>query len=202
MILVIDNYDSFTYNLVQYLEELGERIEVYRNDRISCDDIASRHPEGIVISPGPKTPDEAGISVDVVRRFSGQIPLFGVCLGHQAIARAFGGSIVRAPTLMHGKTSVIEHDGRTIFAGLPRPFEATRYHSLVVDPDSLPDVLEVSARAEGDVIMGLRHRSHRTEGVQFHPESILTPDGKRVLKNFVSGAGHLRATAPPVGRRT
>jgi anthranilate synthase/aminodeoxychorismate synthase-like glutamine amidotransferase len=191
MILVIDNYDSFTYNLVQYIEELGERVEVYRNDRISCDGIASRRPEGIVISPGPKTPDEAGVSLDAVRRFSGHIPLLGVCLGHQAIATAFGGRVIRAPSLMHGKTSAIEHDGRTIFAGLPRPFEATRYHSLVVDPESLPDRLEVSARAEGRVIMGLRHRSHRTEGVQFHPESILTADGKTVLKNFL---------APPAGR--
>ncbi len=189
MILVIDNYDSFTYNLVQYLEELGERIEVYRNDRISCDGIATRRPHGIVISPGPKTPDEAGISVDVVRRFSGQIPLLGVCLGLQSIARAFGGRIIRAPSLMHGKTSAIEHDGRTIFAGLPQSFEATRYHSLVVDPDFVPDLLEVSARTEGCVIMGLRHRSHNTEGVQFHPESILTPDGKTVLKNFLAGAG-------------
>ena len=189
MILMIDNYDSFTYNLVQYLEELGERIEVHRNDRISCDGIASRRPDGIVISPGPKTPDDAGISLEVVRRFSGQIPLLGVCLGHQSIAQAFGGSIVRAPSLMHGKTSAIKHDGRTLFTGLPQPFEATRYHSLVVDPVSLPDVLEVTARADGSVIMGLRHRTHRTEGVQFHPESILTPDGKSLLKNFLSGAG-------------
>jgi len=188
MILVIDNYDSFTYNLVQYIEELGERIEVYRNDCISCDQIATRRPRGIVISPGPKTPDEAGISLDVVRRFSGRIPLLGVCLGMQAIARAFGGRIIPAPGLMHGKTSPVEHDGRTIFAGLPDSFEATRYHSLVVDPESLPDSLEVSARAEGGVIMGLRHRSHRTEGVQFHPESILTVDGKQVLENFLTGA--------------
>jgi len=189
MILVIDNYDSFTYNLVQYLEELGERVEVYRNDRISCDGIAARRPRGIVISPGPKTPDEAGISVEAVQRFSGRIPLLGVCLGLQSIARAFGGRIVRAPSLMHGKTSPIEHDGRTIFTGLPPAFQATRYHSLVVDPASLPDCLEVSARTEGRVIMGLRHRSHRTEGVQFHPESILTPDGKPLLKNFILGAG-------------
>jgi anthranilate synthase/aminodeoxychorismate synthase-like glutamine amidotransferase len=188
-LLLIDNYDSFTYNLVQYIEEIGERTEVYRNDQISCDGIAARRPQGIVISPGPRTPDEAGISVDVVRRFSGHLPLLGVCLGLQSIARAFGGRIIRAPTLMHGKTSAIEHDGRTIFAGLPQPFEATRYHSLVVDPLTLPDSLEVSARAEGRVIMGLRHQSHSTEGVQFHPESILTLDGKTVLKNFLSGAG-------------
>lgn len=189
MILVIDNYDSFTYNLVQYIEELGERTRVYRNDRISCDEVAARRPRGIVISPGPGIPDNAGISVDVVRRFSGRIPILGVCLGLQSIARAFGGCIIRAPTLMHGKTSIIEHDGRTLFAGLPQPFEATRYHSLVVDPATVPVSLEVSARTEGRVIMGLRHRTHRTEGVQFHPESILTPDGKAVLKNFLSGAG-------------
>jgi anthranilate synthase/aminodeoxychorismate synthase-like glutamine amidotransferase len=188
LILVIDNYDSFTYNLVQYVEELGERVEVYRNDRISTKEIAARRPSAIILSPGPKTPDEAGVSIDVVREFSGRLPLLGVCLGHQSIARAFGGRIVRAPTLMHGKTSLIEHDARTIFSGLPQPFEATRYHSLVVDPTCLPEVLEVSARAEGSVIMGLRHRVHATEGVQFHPESILTHDGKRLLKNFLTTA--------------
>jgi anthranilate synthase/aminodeoxychorismate synthase-like glutamine amidotransferase len=185
VILVIDNYDSFTYNLVQYLEELGAEVEVYRNDRITSAGIAARRPEAIVISPGPKTPDDAGVTLDVVRTFSGRLPILGVCLGHQAIGQAFGGRIVRAPTLMHGKTSPIEHDGRTIFRGLPQPFEATRYHSLVVDPRSVPPDLEVSATAEAGVIMGLRHRRHPTEGVQFHPESVLTGEGKRLLGNFL-----------------
>jgi anthranilate synthase/aminodeoxychorismate synthase-like glutamine amidotransferase len=189
VILVIDNYDSFTYNLVQYLEELGAAVEVHRNDRITVEGIAARRPEAIVISPGPKTPDEAGVSLPAVRALSGRTPILGVCLGHQAIGRAFGGRIVRAPTLMHGKTSRIEHDGRTIFSGLPSPFEATRYHSLVVEPASVPADLEVSATAEGGVIMGLRHRRHPTEGVQFHPESVLTGEGKRLLKNFMAGVG-------------
>ena len=185
MILVIDNYDSFTYNLVQYLEELGAEVEVHRNDRITAAGIGARRPEAIVISPGPKTPDDAGVTLDVVRTFSGHLPILGVCLGHQAIGQAFGGRIVRAPTLMHGKTSRIEHDGRTIFRGLPQPFEATRYHSLVVEPRSVPPDLEVSATA-GGVIMGLRHRRHPTEGVQFHPESVLTGEGKRLLGNFLA----------------
>jgi anthranilate synthase/aminodeoxychorismate synthase-like glutamine amidotransferase len=185
VIVVVDNYDSFTYNLVQYLQELGAEVEVYRNDRITVDGIAARRPEAIVISPGPKTPDDAGITLDVVRAFSGRVPVLGVCLGHQAIGQAFGGRVVRAPSLMHGKTSGISHDGRTIFRGLPSPFEATRYHSLVVDPNSLPPDLEVSARTEEGVIMGLRHRRHPTEGVQFHPESVLTGEGKRLLKNFL-----------------
>jgi anthranilate synthase component II len=185
VILIIDNYDSFTYNLVQYLEELGAEVEVYRNDRITPDGIAARRPERLVISPGPKTPDEAGITLQAIRAFSGRLPILGVCLGHQAIGQAFGGRIARAPSLMHGKTSRIEHDGRTIFAGLRNPFEATRYHSLVVDPESVPKELEVSATTDGGVIMGLRHRRHPTEGVQFHPESILTKEGKELLKNFL-----------------
>ena len=185
MIVVIDNYDSFTYNLVQYLQELGAEVEVYRNDRITLDGVAARGPQAIVISPGPKTPDAAGITLDVVRAFSGRVPILGVCLGHQAIGQAFGGRVVRAPSLMHGKTSLIHHDGKTLFAGLPDPFEATRYHSLVVDPDSVPEVLEISARTEEGVVMGLRHRRHPTEGVQFHPESVLTLHGKALLKNFL-----------------
>ena len=185
MIVVVDNYDSFTYNLVQYLQELGAEVEVYRNDRITVDGIASRHPEAIVISPGPKTPDDAGITLETVRAFSGRIPLLGVCLGHQAIGQAFGGRVVRAPTLMHGKTSRIAHDGKTIYRGLPNPFDATRYHSLVVDPACVPTDLEISARTEEGVIMGLRHRNHPTEGVQFHPESVLTGEGKNLLKNFL-----------------
>ena len=185
MIVVIDNYDSFTYNLVQYLQELGAVVEVYRNDRITVEGIAVRRPEAIVISPGPKTPDDAGITLEAVRVFSGTLPILGVCLGHQAIGQAFGGRIVRAPSLMHGKTSRIRHDGLTIFAGIENPFEATRYHSLVVDPKSVPADLEVSASTEDGVIMGLRHRRHPTEGVQFHPESVLTRDGKTLLKNFL-----------------
>ena len=185
MIVVVDNYDSFTYNLVQYLLELGAEVEVYRNDRITVDGIAARRPAAIVISPGPKTPDDAGITLETVRTLSGRLPILGVCLGHQAIGQAFGGRIVRAPTLMHGKTSRIAHDGRTIFRGLPNPFDATRYHSLVVDPRSVPAELEISARTEDGVIMGLRHRTHPTEGVQFHPESVLTNEGKKLLQNFL-----------------
>jgi anthranilate synthase/aminodeoxychorismate synthase-like glutamine amidotransferase len=185
VILVLDNYDSFTWNLVQYLEEMGAEVEVFRNDRITTDGIAARRPEAIVVSPGPKTPDEAGVTLDAVRTFSGRLPILGVCLGHQAIGRAFGGRIVPAPSLMHGKTSPIRHDGRTVFTGLANPFEATRYHSLVVDPSQVPPALEVSATTEDGVIMGLRHRSHPTEGVQFHPESILTGEGKALLRNFL-----------------
>jgi len=193
VILVIDNYDSFTYNLVQYLQELGAEVEVYRNDRITVEGIAARRPEAIVISPGPKTPDDAGVALDAVRTFSGRVPLLGVCLGHQAIGQAFGGRIARAPTLMHGKTSRIEHDGRTIFRGIENPFEATRYHSLMVEPDSVPKSLEVSARSEDGVVMGLRHRDQPTEGVQFHPESVLTPEGKKLLKNFLETPWSRRA---------
>ena len=193
MIVVIDNYDSFTYNLVQYLQELGAEVEVYRNDRITVEGIAARRPEAIVLSPGPKTPDQAGITLETVRTFSGSVPILGVCLGHQAIGQAFGGRVVRAPSLMHGKTSRIAHDGRTIFRGLENPFEATRYHSLVIAPDSVPAELEVSARTEDGVLMGLRHREHPTEGVQFHPESVLTHEGKRLLKNFLEGPWPARA---------
>jgi anthranilate synthase/aminodeoxychorismate synthase-like glutamine amidotransferase len=164
---------------------LGAEVEVYRNDRITVEGIAARGPGAIVISPGPKTPDDAGITLETVRAFSGRVPILGVCLGHQAIGQAFGGRVVRAPSLMHGKTSLIRHDGKTIFAGLPDPFAATRYHSLVVDPQSVPADLEVSARTEDGVVMGLRHRRHPTEGVQFHPESILTHEGKALLKNFL-----------------
>jgi len=193
VIVVIDNYDSFTYNLVQYLQELGAEVEVHRNDRITVEGIAARCPESIVLSPGPKTPDQAGITLETVRTFSGSVPILGVCLGHQAIGQAFGGRVVRAPSLMHGKTSRIAHDGRTIFRGLENPFEATRYHSLVIAPDSVPAELEVSARTEDGVLMGLRHRRHPTEGVQFHPESVLTHEGKKLLKNFLEGPWPARA---------
>ncbi len=185
MILMIDNYDSFTWNLVQYLEEMEADVEVARNDRITVEEIEARAPQAIVISPGPGTPDGAGVTLEVVRRFSGLRPILGVCLGHQAIGQAFGGRIVGAPTLMHGKTSPIRHDGVNLFEGLPNPFEATRYHSLVVDPARVPPDLEVSATTPDGVIMGLRHRRHRTEGVQFHPESILTTVGKDLMRNFL-----------------
>ena len=173
MLVMIDNYDSFTYNLVQYLGELGQDIRVFRNDRITPEEIDKIKADRIVISPGPGTPRDAGISVDLVRRLAGRIPILGVCLGHQAIGEAFGGRVVQAPRLMHGKTSMIQHDGRTIFAGLPNPFEATRYHSLIVDRKSLPSELEISAETKEGEIMGFRHRDHPIEGVQFHPESIL-----------------------------
>jgi len=186
MILMIDNYDSFTYNLVQYLGELGERIEVHRNDRISLDEIRAMRPERIVLSPGPCTPAEAGVCCDVIRAFGSATPLLGVCLGHQCIGAAYGGRIVRAARLMHGKTSPIRHDGKTIFTGLPNPFEATRYHSLLIERESLPDCLAISAdTAEGE-IMGVRHSVHPVEGVQFHPESILTRVGKALLRNFLT----------------
>ena len=195
-LLMIDNYDSFTYNLVQYLTELGAELDVRRNDAISLDEIAALALDGIVISPGPCTPREAGISVPLIQRFTGRIPILGVCLGHQAIGAALGAAIVPAPRIMHGKTSPIHHDGRGVFAGLPDPFDATRYHSLVIDPSTLPSELERSAwTAEGE-IMGVRHRTHAVEGVQFHPESILTLEGKRLLANFVarlSGGGPARA---------
>ena len=188
-LLVVDNYDSFTYNLVQYLAELGAEVAVHRNDAIGLDDVAALAPDGIVISPGPCTPREAGISVPLIQRFAGTIPILGVCLGHQAIGAAFGGAIVRAPRIMHGKTSPIHHDGRGVFAGLPDPFDATRYHSLVIDPATLPAELERSAWTAEDEIMGVRHRSLFVEGVQFHPESILTLEGKRLLGNFLSHVG-------------
>ncbi len=185
MLLMIDNYDSFTYNLVQYLGELGEDIKVFRNDKVTIKEIETLKPERIVISPGPCTPKEAGISVDVIRYFSGKIPILGVCLGHQAIGAAFGGDIIRAPRLMHGKTSIIHHDGKTIFEGLPNPFEATRYHSLIIKKETLPDCLEITAWTDRDEIMGVRHNEFIVEGVQFHPESILTKVGKDLLKNFL-----------------
>ncbi len=185
MILMIDNYDSFTYNLVQYLGELGAEIEVRRNDQMTLEEIERMSPERIVISPGPKTPTEAGICLELIKRFSGVKPVLGVCLGHQAIGQAFGGRVVRAPEIMHGKTSEIHHDGRTIFAGLPNPFPATRYHSLIVERASLPACLEVSATSPDGLIMGLRHREMTVEGVQFHPESVLTAVGKQLLANFL-----------------
>lgn len=183
MILVIDNYDSFTYNLVQFLGELGQELRVFRNDKISLDEIAELDPDRIVISPGPGVPENAGISEDVVRRFHGKMPILGVCLGHQAIGEVFGGRIVAAPTLMHGKVSRIRHDGRTVFVGLPQDFVATRYHSLVVA--DIPACLEVTATSDDGVVMGLRHRSGPTEGIQFHPESIMTDVGRRLLANFL-----------------
>lgn len=185
MLLIIDNYDSFTYNLAQYFIELGEETTVARNDKITIAEIGKMAPERIVISPGPKTPAEAGVSVEVVRRFAGKAPLFGVCLGHQSMAAAFGGNIVTAPTLMHGKTSKIIHDGKGIYAGLPNPFMATRYHSLVVEEASLPERFEISARTEDGVIMGIRSKEEPMEGAQFHPESIITEHGKALLKNFL-----------------
>ncbi len=185
MLLMIDNYDSFTYNLVQYLGELGEDVRVYRNNKITIEEIESLRPSRIVISPGPCTPNEAGVSVDAIRCFGGKIPVLGVCLGHQSLAAAFGGEVVRAPRLMHGKTSMIQHDGKTIFHHLPNPFEATRYHSLIVKRDTLPSCLEISAETAEGEIMGLRHRTLGVEGVQFHPESILTASGKDLLRNFL-----------------
>ncbi|HAK88032.1 MAG: anthranilate/aminodeoxychorismate synthase component II [Nitrospirae bacterium GWB2_47_37] len=189
MLLMIDNYDSFTYNLVQYLGELGEDVRVFRNDKITLKEIEDMRPERIVISPGPCTPSEAGISIDVIKYFTGKIPILGVCLGHQSIGAAFGGVIVRAPNLMHGKTSLISHDGKTIFEGLPDPFEATRYHSLVIRRDTLADCLEITAWTDGTkdsgIIMGVRHKEFILEGVQFHPESILTTVGKDLLRNFL-----------------
>ena len=185
MLLMIDNYDSFTYNLVQYLGELGEDVQVFRNDKITIGEIGEMKPERIVISPGPCTPSEAGISVSVIKHFAGKLPILGVCLGHQSIGAAFGGEIIRAPRLMHGKTSLIYHDGKTIFEGLPNPFEATRYHSLLVKKESLPACLEISAWTDSDEIMGARHKEFIMEGVQFHPESILTVAGKDLLRNFL-----------------
>jgi para-aminobenzoate synthetase component 2 len=186
MLLMIDNYDSFTYNLVQYFGELGEEIRVYRNDKIGVDDVRRLKPDRIVISPGPCTPKEAGISIPLIQALAGAVPILGVCLGHQSIGAAFGGDVVRASRLMHGKTSMIHHDGKTIFAGLPNPFEATRYHSLIVKRETLPACLEISAETREGEIMGLRHREFVVEGVQFHPESILTSAGKQLLANFLT----------------
>jgi anthranilate synthase/aminodeoxychorismate synthase-like glutamine amidotransferase len=185
-LFLIDNYDSFTYNLFQHLSELGAEVVIHRNDRFTLDDIEKLHPSGIVISPGPGRPSEAGLTPEVIRRIAGHLPILGVCLGHQAIGEVFGGRIIRAPRLFHGKVSEILHDGRTIFQGLPNPFVATRYHSLVIDPDSVPACLEVSARTPDGVIMGVRHRQWPVEGVQFHPESALTPEGKHLLANFLA----------------
>jgi anthranilate synthase/aminodeoxychorismate synthase-like glutamine amidotransferase len=186
MILLIDNYDSFTYNLAQFLGQLGAKLEVRRNDTISLDQIAEMKPARIVISPGPGTPQDAGICVDVIRRFAGKVPILGVCLGHQAIGHALGGRVIRAPQLMHGKTSRIHHDGKTIFCKLPQDFVATRYHSLIVDRKGLPKELEISAHTTDGIIMGLRNRKLRLEGVQFHPESVLTDVGLQLLKNFLA----------------
>jgi anthranilate synthase/aminodeoxychorismate synthase-like glutamine amidotransferase len=191
MILLIDNYDSFTYNLYQYLGEMGAALKVIRNDEMTAEQALALGPERIVISPGPGNPDQAGISLEIIRRAAGRVPLLGVCLGHQTLGQVFGGDVVRAPKLMHGKTSEIHHDGRTIFAGLPVPFTATRYHSLVVSRESVPDCLEISAWTTDGLVMGLRHKEHALEGVQFHPESILTHAGKDLLKNFLG----LRETA-------
>jgi anthranilate synthase component 2 len=185
MLLMIDNYDSFTYNLVQYLGELGEEVRVERNDALSVEQIVALSPERIVISPGPCSPTEAGISVAVIERLSGRVPILGVCLGHQCIGAALGGRIVRADRIMHGKTSPIRHDGRTLFAGLSNPFDATRYHSLLIERATMPDCLEISAWTDEGEIMGVRHREHLLEGVQFHPESILTIEGKQLLRNFL-----------------
>jgi anthranilate synthase component II len=194
MLLLIDNYDSFTFNLYQYLSELGAKVEVYRNDEVTVEDCLQMAPERVVISPGPCTPKEAGISVDLVRAFEGRAPLLGVCLGHQCIGEAYGGEVVSAGEIMHGKTSMVTHDGKGVFAGLPNPFEAIRYHSLAIAPVSVPAELEVTARSDSGVIMGVRHRTHDVEGVQFHPESIMTKVGHDLLRNFLrvqasSGAG-------------
>ena len=185
MLLMIDNYDSFTYNLVQYFGELGQSLQVYRNNKISIAEIEKMKPERIVVSPGPCTPREAGISIDVIKHFAGKVPLLGVCLGHQSIGEAFGGDVIRAPYLMHGKTSMIHHDNKTLFAGLPNPFVATRYHSLIIKRETLPSVLEVTAWTDDGIIMGVRHKQFKIEGVQFHPESILTNVGKDLLRNFL-----------------
>jgi len=188
-VFVLDNYDSFTYNLVQYLGESGAEVEVRRNDQVTCEQIEELRPDRILVSPGPCTPQEAGLSIPVIKHFAGKVPILGVCLGHQAIGAAFGGAVVRASNLMHGKTSEIEHDGRTIFRGIQSPMSATRYHSLIVAEKGLPKELEISARTQGpdgtSVIMGLRHREYPVEGVQFHPESVLTSDGKQLIRNFL-----------------
>ncbi len=185
MLIVIDNYDSFTYNLVQYLGELGANMEVFRNDRITLDEIAAKNPSGLIISPGPGTPDEGGVSLECIGHFQKELPILGVCLGHQCIGQYYGGIVRRADRMMHGKTSMIHHNGKGIFAGMDNPFIATRYHSLIVDRDSLPDCLEITAETDQNEIMGLQHKEYPTYGVQFHPESILTLEGKRLLSNFL-----------------
>ena len=189
MILMIDNYDSFTFNIVQYVEQMGEDVQVYRNDKITLDGIKKLKPQAIFLSPGPCSPREAGITVDVVYAFHKTLPILGICLGHQSIGYAFGGDIVRAERIMHGKVSPINHDSKTIFAGLPNPFTAGRYHSLVVCPETLPDCLEVSATTTEGEIMGFRHKEYPVEGIQFHPESVLTPQGKRIIRNFLKYMG-------------
>jgi len=189
MILMIDNYDSFTFNIVQYLEQMGEKVETYRNDKITLEEIKRKNPRAIFLSPGPCTPQEAGITVDVIREFYKDVPIMGVCLGHQAIGYAFGAKVLRASRIMHGKVSQVKHDGKTIFAGVPNPFPAGRYHSLIVVRETLPDFLEVSAETEENEIMGLRHKEYLVEGIQFHPESVLTPQGKRILRNFLKYTG-------------
>ncbi|WP_332697284.1 aminodeoxychorismate/anthranilate synthase component II [Halalkalibacter lacteus] len=194
MILMIDNYDSFTYNLVQYLGEMGHELIVRRNDQITLEEIEELKPDFIMISPGPKSPNEAGISLETIERFAGKVPIFGVCLGHQSIAQVFGGDVVRAERLMHGKTSNIRHDGETIFKGLPQPLTATRYHSLIVKKETLPDCFVVTAETDEGEIMAIRHRELPIEGVQFHPESIMTEEGKRLLKNFVETYGKEKST--------
>ena len=197
MILLIDNYDSFTYNLYQYLCELGADVQVARNDQVTLEEIETMSPDGIVISPGPCTPEKAGISNDVVRRFGASTPILGVCLGHQCIGYAYGGRVERAGEIMHGKTSLIHHDGKGVFQGLPNPFEGIRYHSLAVQQEGLPDSLEVTARTDKGLIMGLRHKEHPVEGVQFHPESIMTKVGKDVLRNFLATVVHPHPDLPP-----
>ena len=200
MLLLIDNYDSFTYNLYQYLCELGAQVEVYRNDALALDDIAALQPERIVISPGPCTPREAGVSVDLVRRFAGRLPILGVCLGHQCIGEAFGGVVTGAGEIRHGKVSAITHDGRGVFAGLPNPMTAVRYHSLAVQPDTVPDELEVTAHSESGVIMGVRHKTFAIEGIQFHPESIMTPNGRDLLANFLALRERSTKAVSEIGR--
>jgi anthranilate synthase/aminodeoxychorismate synthase-like glutamine amidotransferase len=189
MILMIDNYDSFTFNIVQYLGQMGEDVRVYRNDKITLEEINRFNPQAIFLSPGPRSPREAGITVEVIRNFYTSVPIMGICLGHQSIGFAFGGEVVRAERIMHGKTSMVRHDGKTIFAGLPNPFSAGRYHSLIVKRETLPDCLEISAETEEGEIMGLRHKQYPVEGIQFHPESVLTPQGKRIIKNFLKYTG-------------
>ncbi len=186
MLVMIDNYDSFTYNLVQYFGQLGEEVRVFRNDQIDLAGLEAARPDRLVISPGPCSPDEAGISVAAIRHFAGKIPILGVCLGHQAMGAAFGGRVIRAPRLMHGKTSLIYHRGTGIYSGLPSPFEATRYHSLIVSRENLPSCLQLTSETKEGIIMGVRHNEHPVEGVQFHPESILTHEGKKLLKNFLA----------------
>ncbi|MHB0913321.1 MAG: anthranilate synthase component II [Armatimonadota bacterium] len=185
MILMIDNYDSFTYNLVQYLGEMGEELRVYRNDKITVGEIEAMRPDRIIISPGPCTPKEAGVSVETIKHFAGKVPILGVCLGHQSIGHAFGGKIIRAGRLMHGKTSMVQHDGKGVFTGMPNPFQAIRYHSLIIERESIPDCLRITAETDIGEIMGVRHKEYTIEGVQFHPESILTQDGKKLLANFL-----------------